>query len=410
MQRIVTQHIAGLAIAAAVAGAPMVHGQVPQTIRVGFAISMTGPNSFGAKTTVIPNYRLWAKEVNAAGGIMLSRIGKRLPVTLVEYDARSTVDDAVADVQRLITVDKVDFILPPWGTRLNIAVGPLFYRAGYPLLAVTALSDEAPELGKRWPNSFWFLGTMTGAARALAGTLSELRAAGKVGDRLAMVNVADRFGVGLAAAGRRIFKKNKFEIVYDRPYPVETTSMVQIIAEVKRLDPDIFVAFSYPADTMAITEAARAAAFNPKVFYTAVGTAYAAYRQHFGADAEGVMGIGGWDADAPASREYFRRFVAANGEEPDRWASPVTYASLQMLQQAIERVGRIDRAAVIKELQTGTFATVLGPVKMQDNLYTRPWYVGQWQHGEFYGLAPATLRGAHQVMFPKPPWHANPGQ
>ena len=33
----------------------------------------------------------------------------------------------------------------------------------------------------------------------------------------------------------------------------------------------------------------------------------------------------------------------------------MTYSSLQMLQQAIERVGKIDRAAVIKELSSGTF-------------------------------------------------------
>ena len=65
------------------------------------------------------------------------------------------------------------------------------------------------------------------------------------------------------------------------------------------------------------------------------------------------MGIGGWNPDAPGAKDYFKRHVAATGQEPDRWASPITYASLQMLQQAIERVGKIDRAAVIKELQTG---------------------------------------------------------
>ena len=48
------------------------------------------------------------------------------------------------------------------------------------------------------------------------------------------------------------------------------------------------------------------------------------------------------------------------GQEPDRWASPVTYASLEILQQAIERVGKIDRAAIIEEIQTGTFDTVAG--------------------------------------------------
>jgi len=115
---------------------------------------------------------------------------------------------------------------------------------------------------------------------------------------------------------------------------------------VKQLNPDIFVAFSYPPDTMAITEQARALNFNPKVFYTAVGTAFPMYKQRFGTDAEGVMGIGGWNPDAPESKAYFKRHVAVTGQEPDRWASPITYASLQMLQQAIERVGKIDRAAV----------------------------------------------------------------
>jgi branched-chain amino acid transport system substrate-binding protein len=93
------------------------------------------------------------------------------------------------------------------------------------------------------------------------------------------------------------------------------------------------------------------------------------------------------------------------GQEPDRWASPVTYASLQMLQQAIERVGKIDRAAVIKELQTGTFETILGQVKLENNLYKENWWVGQWQHGEFRGIAPSTLPAAQQIMFPKPEWH-----
>jgi branched-chain amino acid transport system substrate-binding protein len=97
--------------------------------------------------------------------------------------------------------------------------------------------------------------------------------------------------------------------------------------------------------------------------------------------------------------------MEATGQKPDGWASPITYASLQMLQQAIERVGKVDRAAVIKELQTGTFDTFLGPVKLEDNLYKQTWWVGQWQNGEFHGIAPTTLPGARPIIFPKPPWH-----
>jgi branched-chain amino acid transport system substrate-binding protein len=181
--------------------------------------------------------------------------------------------------------------------------------------------------------------------------------------------------------------------------------MTAIMTGVKQLNPDSFVAFSYPLDTIAITERARALRFNPKVFYTAVGTAFPLYKQRFGADVEGVMGLGGWNADSPESKAYLKRHMEMTGQEPDRWASPVTYASLQMLQQAVERVGEIDRVAVIKELQTGTFETILGKVKLEDNFYKENWWVGQWQNGEFHGIAPTTLPGAQQIMFPKPPWH-----
>lgn len=76
-----------------------------------------------------------------------------------------------------------------------------------------------------------------------------------------------------------------------------------------------------------------------------------------------------------------------------------------MLQQAIERVGKIDRAAVIGELQTATFQTVVGRIKMKDNQYAG-WYVGQWQNGKYYGIAPTTSPGARPILFPKPLWRA----
>jgi branched-chain amino acid transport system substrate-binding protein len=77
-----------------------------------------------------------------------------------------------------------------------------------------------------------------------------------------------------------------------------------------------------------------------------------------------------------------------------------------MLQQAIERVGKIDRAAVIKDLQTGTFDTVIGKVKLENNMPTRYWWVGQWQDGEFYGIAPSGNEGARKAVVPKPAWVA----
>src|SRR3984893_9396667 len=200
-----------IAIVAALAGVMAsgiaAHGQTPNSIRIGYAISLSGPNAPGAGITVLPNYHLWVKEVNAAGGIMLKSIGKRVPIEVTEYDDHSNVDNAVEAIERLITRDKVDFILPPWGTGINLAVGPLLHGAGYPHLAVTALSDRASELAKLWPNSFWLLGTMTGAAQGVVDTIAKLRSEGKIGNTVAMLSVADQFGIGLAKSARRAPKK-----------------------------------------------------------------------------------------------------------------------------------------------------------------------------------------------------------
>ena len=137
-----------LAAVATLACGPAARSEEPQAIRIGYAISLTGPNAAGAATTVLPNYRLWRHEVNAAGGIMLASVGKRVPIEFVEYDDHSSVDDALAAVERLIDVDKVDFILPPWGTGLNLAVAPLFYRGGYPLLGGHGAQRRSAGIGQ----------------------------------------------------------------------------------------------------------------------------------------------------------------------------------------------------------------------------------------------------------------------
>ena len=154
-------------------------------VRIGYAISKTGPYAGGASITTLPNYQLWVKDVNAAGGIKIG--DKRLPIEIVEYDDRSNSEEAVKAIERLATQDKVDFILSPWGTGLNLAVGPTLNRLGYPHLAVTSVTDRAPELAKRWPNASFWLGTSAQISNALVDVLGKLKSEGKIGGNIAMV-------------------------------------------------------------------------------------------------------------------------------------------------------------------------------------------------------------------------------
>ena len=75
-----------IAAAALASSAPMLSAQnaAPKSIKIGYAISKTGPNAGGANITQIPNYQLWVQEVNAKGGLMLKAYGKRIPIEVVE--------------------------------------------------------------------------------------------------------------------------------------------------------------------------------------------------------------------------------------------------------------------------------------------------------------------------------------
>lgn len=389
--------ILATALAASLAGA----AQAQDAIRIGWAISKTGPFAAGANVTTLPNYQVWVKDVNDAGGIKVG--DKKMKLEVIEYDDRSNSEEMIKAVERLATQDKVDFILPPWSTGLNLAAAPVFNKYGYPHLAVTANTNRAPEMVKRWPNLTFWLGLPSELIDGLVDLLGTLRKDGKIGDTVAMAAVGDQFGIEQSTAAREGLTKAGFKLVYDKSYPFGAQDLQPIVKDAQAANPDTFLAFSYPPDTIGLTDQAKVSGFSPKVFFVGVGTAFPIFKGKFGASAEGVMGIGGSNADLPGIKWYIQHHKEIIGREPDRWASPITYASLQVLQQSIERVGKIDREAVIKEINTGSFDTIIGKVKLKDNLYKEIWAVGQWQGNDFYGIAPKQ-DGVRAPIVPKPAW------
>ncbi|HUH88593.1 MAG TPA: amino acid ABC transporter substrate-binding protein [Pusillimonas sp.] len=385
--------------------APSFAEKAPDVIRIGYALAKSGPNAPGADTTVRPNYEMWVKEVNDAGGLMLSAYGKRVPIEVIQYDDRSSTEEAVRAVERLITQDKVDLVLPPWGTATNLAVAPLFMKHGYPQISGTNLTDKADQFAKRWPTQFFLLGNATAYAETLMQVLDAARKDGKINDKIAMISVADGFGVDNSAAARKAAKEHGFNLVIDKTYPVGTADLSSLLNEVKSSGADTFVAWSYPPDTVLITDQARVTGLNPKVFYTGVGTQFPFFLGKYGAEAiEGQMSLGGIDGNSKLVKDYRARHKEITGRDADYWGSQANYAGLQMLQQAIERVGKIDREAITKELQSGTFDTVVGPVKLENNQLKGLFLVGQWQNGVFQGIGPKDHEGAQPAIIPKPAW------
>ena len=222
-------------------------------------------------------------------------------------------------------------------------------------------------------------------------------------EQVALASVADGFGIELVTEARELFAEAGLEIVMDTTYPLGTSDFATIINETANSGADTFVAFSYPPDTFALTQQSALSDYNPSVFYAGVGVGFPAYPQIAQANVEGVMSLGGINVANQEIMDYRARQQEVVGSAPDYWGSVVTYYALEMLAQAIERVG-LDREAVAEELRTGTFDTLMGEVKFEGNTLDNIFYLGQWQDGNFVGIAPTDREGAVEPIFPKPAW------
>jgi branched-chain amino acid transport system substrate-binding protein len=354
------------------------------TVKIGVVGPRTGFMAAGAAVTHWPNFKLWAQEVNDRGGLKL-KAGQR-KIELIEYDDRSQPPEAIKAIERLATQDKVDFIMPVYGTGWNLAVAPTFAKYGYPQIAQAAVTDQVDALTARYPTLFFVQGTTTSFAQSAANVMKKLKDEGKIGKRVAIVNVADAFGIELANAGRPIFKDAGFDIVYDKSYPNTAQDFAPIIKAVKAENPDAFVAWSYPSDTFGLAEQAKIEGLNVKAYYSAVGVAFSTFRGKFGASAENILGAGGIQ-DNPEIRSYYERHKKVTGVDGDNWGSPMYYTLLQIIEQAAEGVGEMDRAKITDYLKSHTFKTIIGEVDIRNQKLNRYWTVGQWQDGFFHAVS-----------------------
>ncbi len=364
-------------------------------VRIGYALARTGPWAGGAQASQEPNYILWTEQLIAAGGLDVA--GKRRRIELIGYDDRSETETCIRTFEKLMGSDKVDLILPPWGSNANFALAPLANRRGYPLLAPTALSRKL--INMHLPYFFSLLQQPDRMMNALVDMLvaSDVKS-------IAILYMDDLFGLENFAALNAALKKTNITVVERKGYPLGVKDLSPTLRTIKDQQPDAFIGITYPPDTILASKQSKEIGFNPKIFYASVGTAYQLYRDVIGASAEGVTGMGSNNAKtSPGARAYFEAHTKRFGKEPDPWASGHCWAGLEILQQATARVG-LDRKAIRDYIANNEHPTIIGPVRFAGSENDSvPGSVGQWQNGEFEVVWPKSM-ATSQLHLPKPGW------
>ena len=385
-----------LALAGGSLALPALAQKSDAPLRIGYAIARTGPWAGGAQVSQEPNYLMWAEQQNAAGGVDVKGVKRR--IELISFDDRSEMETCIRTYEKLMGSDKVDLILPPWGSNANFALAPLANRHGYPMLAPTALSRKLVDM-----NLPYFFSLLQQPDRMM-GALVDLLVAQDI-KSIAILYMDDLFGLENFAALNNALKKTKIQVVERKSYPLGVKDLSPVLRTIKDQNPDAFIGITYPPDTILASRQSKEVGFNPKLFYASVGTAFQLYRNLIGASAEGVTGMGSWNAKtSPGAKAYFDAHKAKfGGKEPDRWASGHCWAGLEILTQALGKVG-MDRKAIRDYVARAEHQTIVGPIRFQGSENaTIPGSVGQWQNGEFEVVWPKSLATAQPAM-PKPQW------
>jgi branched-chain amino acid transport system substrate-binding protein len=329
-----------------------------QNIKIGFSLAKTGLFAAGAPSQ-LNAYELWREQVNARGGLDVA--GKKRIVEFVQYDDQSNPGNAVRIYEKLITDDKVELLLAPWGTPHHFALAPILEKHKFPMVGNTAASVQLREIK---PGYIWFptsaIPDKMAVELAAMAKANGYKSAGIVANVLPL---AKEIKASLVPA----LQKAGIPVKINEEYPPDIKDMTAILTKVKAAAPDALFILSYPSDSVLYAKQAKEIGIAAPFQFVAVGPAIDFYTKAVGPSANGLVTMGHWSpakADWKRAKPFFDAYVKKFNEKPDYLDTVLAYMSCEILEQAVAKAGT-DKEKLRQAISTMTFDTINGPVKFQ---------------------------------------------
>jgi branched-chain amino acid transport system substrate-binding protein len=375
-------------------------------IRIGASLSQTGAYAALGQNQ-LRGYQLCVKHMNDKGGVL----GRKLQLVL--YDDGSDSATAVRLYEKLITQDKVDLVLGPYGSPISEAVADVNEKYKMPMVAPIAAATSIYRTGRKFIFSM-----LPPAEVALEGFID--LAAKKGLKTVAMINVDDLSQRAVAQGAIELAKKKGLQVVFVGAYPEGNTDLSTILTKVRAANPDVLAGSTRFEDAVAITRQMKALNVNPRMVGLTVGVDTLKFYEALGRDAEFVYGPTPWLPELvelraggliPIARQYpgAREFVESYKREFPRadssYHSAAGYGGCEILVEAIRRAGSLDSERLREAILKIDRNTVFGAFRVdRDGIQIgHKWLMFQWQDGKKVIVWPEELAPG-RARFPTPPW------
>jgi branched-chain amino acid transport system substrate-binding protein len=385
----------GLAALAAVAAASVaLAAQAAEPLRIGFSMSLTGGLASGGKSALL-GMQVWAEDQNAKGGL-LSR-----PVQLVFYDDQSNGSNVPGIYSKLLDIDKVDLVVSAYATNQIVPAMPVVMQKNMVFMALfgTGVNDK-------FHYNKYFQILPNGKETRFAPSLGFLETAMTMEPKpksIALAGADAEYAQTVLAGAREKIKELGLQIVYDRSYPPNTVDFVPVVRGIQAVNPDVVYIASYPPDTVGIVRAAHEVGLKTRMFGGGmIGLAFAPIKQQLGPLLNGIVSYDVYvpepTMDFPGVRDFLTKYrakAAAEGVDPlGFFLPPFAYAELQILGEAITKLGSLDQEKIGAYIHAHTFHTIVGDVKFAEN--------GEWERSRILFVQYRGVKGSDLEQFKEP--------
>jgi len=363
------------------------------TIKVGASLALSGPLKPVIEEVQKPIYEIWRDKVNQEGGIFVKEINKRLPVELIVYDDAGDTNKVPILYEKLIVEDRVDLVLPPWGTAWHVAAIPVTEKHKK-ILITNSEGADLKKLGTYTNYTFW-----TGSWRPDRISKAVVNFMNKYRDALQLKNVAvavaqTDFGIDVSNYTVPLIKQNGYNIVYSTDYPLDIKDSSPIIAKVAQTEPDVLLVFSYPEDSLVIASDLLKGGYSPKIVWFLLGPNFPFFIKAMGPKMEGFLAIITTSDKIGGKyvQEWTQLLKQRYNIDFDYGEHPPQIASVQILQQAIEKAGTLNQEQLLQTLLNEEFDTITGKVRFSREegfiIGNNEPLIAQWQNNKWVVVYP----------------------
>ena len=372
------------------------------TITLGAAVQLTGKDANTGRY-YRDGYQFVIDKINEKGGITVG--GKKYTLKLDILDNQSDTNLDVQLYTKLITQDKVNFLLGSYSTAVVLIDTSVAEKFETPMVQGGGAASQIFSRGYKW-----IFGTLPPAEDYFSSTIAMMGQFDPKPKTVALITADDAFDVSVAKGTRELLKKAGLDTVLDQQYAANSADFSSVLTLVKSKNPDVVLWGGLLAEVLNAVRQSKSLNVSAKDMTSfTVGPPTADFRKALDRDAEYAFGMTPWIPTGALKDDWFgddkafdQAYIVKFGYEPDYHAASAA-ADVEVYAKAIAKAGTLDKKAVRDAIAASDFQSLYAHVTFAPNGQINvPQIAVQIQDGKVVPIYGEKM--INKPRYPVPPW------